>query len=246
MNSYNRSILLSICLLHLVTISGTSQSKIENTTELIAAMHAKYNRQWYKNVTFSQRAIFYKNGVVENEEIWHEAIMMPDKLIIKFNKMDSEDGLLFKSDSQFVYKKNRVTTKTRKIHDLVVLGFSVYDADPVITINKIKECGFDIDVFSTETRNDSAFYVVGKDAARFWIESETLLFTRMQRQGKDGSISDIVFKGYVPLKGGWIETEVLFYKSGQLTMREVYFDIKAPKNLSNNLFDDGQFSSKKW
>ena len=241
-----KKLIATISIAALCSFHGMGQSKISNTIELISTMHSKYAKSWYESVTFSQRAIFYKNGQVDREEIWHEAIKMPDKLIIKFNKMDGGEGILFMADSQYVFKENRIVQSGKKIHDLMVLGFSVYNNSPEVTLGKMKECGFDIDKFTVETQDDSTFYVVGSDEARFWIESKTLLFTKLQKRGKDGTLSEVIFKEYIPLKGGWIETEVLFLRSGKLNLRELYYDVQSPKKLSNDLFKIENFAGKKW
>jgi hypothetical protein len=233
-------------LLFVPICEGICQRTITDSQELIAAMHSTYSTRWYKNITFSQRAIFYKDGMIDSEEIWHEAIKMPDKLIIKFNTMDSQDGMLFKSDSQFVFKDNKLIQRGKKIHDLMVLGFIVYDNPPAETLAKITACGFDVSKFSVETHRDSTFYVVGGEEARFWIDAKTLLFSKLSKKGKEGIVSEVIFQGYIPLQGGWIETEVLFLQNGKLVMKEIYEDIRVPESLSEDLFTANDFVHKSW
>src|SRR4051812_18179307 len=100
----------------------------------IGAMHAQYRKDWYPNVTFVQAAIFYKDGKVEKEETWYEAVSGRDGLVIKLNDIKGGNGVMYSGDSQYVWRDNKIVTRIKRLNDLYVLGFSVYTDDPSITI----------------------------------------------------------------------------------------------------------------
>ena len=229
-------------------VSINAQDKaVTNGRELIKAMNDAYKGKWYRNLTFVQQTGFYKDGKLEREQIWYEAMNLEKGLVIKFDSLTSANGFIFKNDSQFVYRDNTVINKARRVHDLIVLGFSVYFDSPEVTINKIKESGYNIESFRTESNNGKIEYVVGDPAtSQFWIDAKTLLFVRLQKKQSDGSVSEIKFENYIQLGKAWIETEVVFYKDGKITMREVYSDIRTPKKLPSNLFKSNDFKSMVW
>jgi hypothetical protein len=219
-----------------------------NGREVIHLMHDAYKNTWYKNLTFTQQTTYYKNGAVDREEVWYEAMKMPDKLLIKIGGMNSADGIIFKSDSQFVVKENKVVNKARRVHDLLVLGFSVYSEAPDVTITKLIEQGYDLDQFKVDIKEDgSKEYVIGDpEKAQFWITADALLFSRLKRKDKTGNLSEIQFNKYEKLSGGWIAPEVLFFRNGQLSLKEVYTNIQTPSNLPDDLWVQKQFDLIKW
>lgn len=129
-------------LLFLLTCSASAQSV--NGSDVVGKMHEMYKGKWYTDLTFTQQSIFYKDGKVDREEIWYEAIKMPKGLIIKIAPRDSGNGLLFADDTQYVFRSNAVRQKIRRPHDLLVLGFEVYFNDPSVTVKKLEELGFDM------------------------------------------------------------------------------------------------------
>lgn len=239
--------LLAILIALATTSKVNNDERVKVGGDVIEAMFSKYKGKWYKTLTFVQQTSFYKNGKLDREQTWYEAMDIKKGLVIKFDSISSGSGLLFKSDSQFVYKNNKLINKTRRVHELIVLGFSVYFDDPKVTLEKLKEAGYNLDVLKTEIENERKVYVVGdSENAQFWIDAETLLFTHLRKKQSDGTVSEVAFKEYKKLGKGWLESEVIFYKNGEVTMREVYKDIRSPKKLPKNLFNQPNFKSIVW
>ena len=155
--------------------------------------------------------------------------------------------MIFRNDSLISYAGDKLKTKGPKIHELIVLGFSVYTAPPDSTLSKLKAAGFDITYFSKDNYDSRPHYVVGDPAkAQFWIDAKTLLFTKLKKVLPNNRVSEIEFKGYQKLGKGWIETEVIFSMNGQTVMREVYDNIKAPKSLPAGFYNQSVFSKISW
>jgi hypothetical protein len=237
-------------ILSLVSIASLCHARQEpNTTpELIANMHNMYKDTWYKTITFTQQTEFFQDGVKKREEIWHEAMdMISGALVIKFDSMTSGNGMIFRNDSVLSYVDDKLQRKNPKVHELIVLGFSVYTMSPESTLVKLKAAGFDISHFAKATYNSRPHYVVGDpEKAQFWIDAKTLLFTKLKKNLSGNRVSEIEFKGYQKLEKGWIETEVIFSMNGQVTMREVYNNIQAPKTLPQGFYNQSVFSKISW
>ncbi|MCB0606669.1 MAG: hypothetical protein H6562_01060 [Lewinellaceae bacterium] len=237
-----------ILVLALAAVLPSIAQDAANGRAVIEAMHQKYKKKWYKNLTFKQKTTFYKDGKTDREETWFEGMNMPLGLVIKFGDMGSGDGLVFKSDSQYVYRDNRLISQTKRIHDLLVLGFSVYFESPEVSIGKLAESGYDFDHFELDMKEGGGteFAIGNPDQAQFWVDTKTLLFTKLRKKDKDGNVSEIRFNQYRKLKKGWIAPEVVFLRNGQITLTEAYSEITAPKKLPAGLFDGGDFAAKRW
>jgi hypothetical protein len=235
-------------LIALLLLSAPAFSQdIRSSRDLIESMHARYSGKWYPNVTFAQAAIFYKDGKVEKEEVWYEAISAANGLLIKQNDINGGNGVMYSGDSQYVWRDNRIVARRKRQNDLFVLGFSVYSDDPAVTITKLKAAGYDFDKFEKVVTDSTTEYIVGeKGGPRFWIDGERLVFKKLQQKNAEGKATEIQFNDYEQLRGGWIATEVLFMTEGQLTLKEIYRDIKTPKKMPFQFNPRVDFVKVKW
>lgn len=235
-------------LLVLTIVVVVAQAQISSTQALVEKMYETYKNRWYHTVTFRQQTEFFKDAVKQKEEIWYEAMdLRSGMLVIKFNAMDSGNGMIFRNDSLLTFADNQLKAKAFRIHDLIVLGFSVYTQAPQITLEKLKSAGYNIDTFNLEVYDGRSHYVIGEAGnAQFWIDTKTLLFTKLRKGAGTDRVQEIEFKGYQKLGEGWIETEVTFAINGQLFMREVYHDIQTPQKLPPAFYDQSMFNQIKW
>ena len=240
-----KSRIISLSIVLIITCHSSRGQAPTNAQDLINRMYEMYKGKWYETLTFNQQTGFYKDGKLERTETWYEAIKLSKGLVIKFGSKESDDGILFKQDSQYVYRDNVLVNKKRVVHDLLVLGFTVYTESPAKTIEKLKEVGFDMDKFVEEKINGVTHYVVGDPAkAQFWIESKNLLFVKLKKI-KNDVVSEVTFDKYVKLGGGWIEQEVMFYRNGVMTMSEVYENIATP-DLDDSIYSFDKLSNVRW
>lgn len=221
---------LSLILFFASTMNG---QKINDCETLVRAMYKKYEKKWYPNLTFTQNTTFYQNNEISKEEVWYEALKMPQGLIIKIGAPDAKNGILFKRDTMYVFQEGTMARKMRRQHELLILGFSVYFDRPEKTLNKLEEAGFDLTYFTEDQR----YYIIGNPTTKqAWIEKGRFLFVKMEST-QNGVTSQILFNKYRKAEKAWIAPEVLFYQNGALTMKEEYTDIRFPKELSSELFD---------
>jgi outer membrane lipoprotein-sorting protein len=234
-----------------VLLSAFAQEKKDalNGRAVIKEMYKRYKNKWYRKLTFTQQTIFYNEGELDREETWYEVISMPNGLAIKFGELNSGNGITFKSDSQFVWRDDKIVSKTSSVHELLVLGFSVYFDTPEKTIAKLEQSGYDFDHFEIDVKENgkTEFSIGDPGRCRFWIDTETFLFTRLERRDKAGNIIETKFNNYQRIGKGWLATEVVFLKNGKPLMTERYKDIKVPKNLPDNILSTtGVFSEVVW
>jgi hypothetical protein len=224
-----------------------ARQELSTAKGLIDKMYNTYKDTWYRTITFTQQTEFFQNGTKQREETWYEAMdMASGALVIKFNSMTSGNGMIFRNDSLLSYADDKLRMKSPKVHELIVLGFSVYTSPPDSTLSKLKAAGFDLAFFAKEDYDSRPHYVVGNpEKTQFWIDAKTLLFTKLRKK-LSNRVSEIEFKGYQKLGQGWIETEVIFTLNGQTVMREVYSNIQSPKSLPLGFYNQSVFSKILW
>ncbi|WP_420388297.1 hypothetical protein [Roseivirga sp.] len=232
-------------LLAILLIGSIQQVLAQNTSakEVIEAMYNKYKGQWYTNLTFVQKTSFYSNEELQREETWFEAMKIPEALIIKFESLDSGNGMIFKNDSMQVFRNGVMANSMRRVHDILVLGFTVYADSPEKSIARLEEAGYD---FSSLTETDQ-YYIIGDPSSKqAWIEKERLLFTKSKSINPDGSESVTEFNKYEKLGKAWIAPEVVFYRNNQMVMKEEYYEMSIAKKLDMKIFNSSKFKDSTW
>ncbi len=241
---------IAIIVLTMLFITNSVSQEVKNGKELIQLMHNRYDGKWYNAATFEQETILYEKGKQTKKQIWYEAFKIPGKLIIKFDSVQSGDGLIFNRDSVFVYKNDSLLLKKRRLHDLLILSLDVYNQPIEKTISDLNELGYNLDKIHINTWQGKNVYVVGAlqgdtTSTQFWIEKEKLLFVRMI--GNDhGKRKEVIFNDYKPLGQAWIEYEVIFKMDNNVYQKENYSNVKIPTSLNDELFNTENFKNKKW
>lgn len=216
--------------------------------QIIAAMHDHYAGKWYRTLTFVQRNTATRPDGAKQHSVWREYAAIPGKLRIEFEPLDSGNGALYVSDSQFVFNADTLASATAFVHPLMVLGFDVY-LDPVErTVARLQLGKFDLATVHEDTWEGRPVWVVGAKAGdlrtrQFWIDRERLVFVRLLEPGQRDTTrtSDIRFNKYERAGRAWISPEVAFLVDGQERWLEEYTDIKTDVPLAAALFDPRQW-----
>ena len=245
--------LFLILMIFLVTLPATTNAKISNTDELIAAMQKKYGETWYKTATFVQETTNFQPDGTSKVETWYEAMSVPGSLRIDFTPTTAGNGMLFTGGKIFVFKDGKVDTARPFNHPLLILGFDIYRAPAIDVMTKLQVLRFDLSQFREDTWQGRPVYVVGAKAgdlhtSQFWIDQENLYFVRMLRPGgKDGSqTQETQFNKYQKLGGGWMAPEVIFLVDGKVVTTEKYSEIRGDVKLDPKLFDPQFWTNVHW
>ena len=237
----------------LFTLSLAHGQTIDSGEDLLRAMHDRYQSSWYKTVTFVQMSTTYKPDGSTSSETWYEAASIPGKLRIDIGPASDGKGYLFSGDSLTIIKDNKVAGTDHTRNMLLVLGFDVYRQDPGVTIDIVKQEGYDLSKIREDTWDGKPAYVVGAvrgdlKSKQFWVDKKTLLFVRdIEPARRDTTQTrDIRFIHYQPLAGAWIAAGVEMYSEGKKVFSEDYSDIEANVKLDPETFDPEKFSSTHW
>jgi outer membrane lipoprotein-sorting protein len=236
---------IKILLLLILLAAPVFASKITNGEQLVAAMHKKYAKKWYKTLTFVQKNTQYKPDGTTQNSIWYEAMSAPGKLRIDFDPLEGGNGILFADGMQHNFKDGKLAKSSPLVHPLMVLGFDVYMQPVEKTVAQLKELKLDLSTLHEEMLNGRDVYVVGAKqgdlrATQFWIDKKNLYFVKMiQLVGKNQDhVQEIQFNKYQQAKGGgWVSPEVVFMVDGKTVYMEEYSDIQTDVALDAKLFD---------
>jgi hypothetical protein len=215
---------------------------IETAADLIEAMRARYDGQWYRTLTFIQLSVQHGAAGGRDTTYWHEALEMPGKLRIDFEPLDAGNGMLFRDGTLYRIQNGKVTGSQKQEHALMLLGFDVYFLPPEETLARLGRMGFDLSKMHESTWRGRPVYVVGSETdderrSQFWIDGERLYFVRVVQPLPDGSLRETQFNRYRPLGGGWVAPEVLFFVNGNVVFEEYYHDVRAGVSLDPMVFD---------
>lgn len=226
-----------------------SQSLISGE-DLIKTMHATYKDKWYKNFTFTQDAIFYKDGKADKKEVWYEAAAFPGNLVIKYDSLHSKNGVIF-SHHQVTGIKDGIIKKSKPfIHDLLLVGFDIYFLPPEKSIHWLDSLGYNLKLIREDYFDGRKVYVAGaekgnENSNQFWIDKERLYMHRIIYK-KGEILMDVVFSDYDLIDHNWVAKKVLFKQNGQLSLIEQYYNIQFPENLKADLFIPEKFAEAEW
>lgn len=237
----NFKILLLLFLLSIPVFAA----KVKNGEDLISEMHKKYEKKWYKTLTFVQKTTNFKPDGTSQVSTWYEAMSVPGKLRIDFDPLEKGNGILFADQTMHSFRDGKLARSQPLIHPLLVLGFDVYGQSVEKTVSQLKELGIDLSILHEDTWQGKSVYVVGAKQGdlrtpQFWIDKKNLYFVRLiQLGGKDKNIvQETQFNKYQKVKGGgWVSPEVIFIVDGKTTTTEEYSDIQTDVSLDNKLFD---------
>ena len=212
--------------------------------DVVEAMRARYDGQWYKTLTFRQKTSRLLPNGSWKVETWYEAMKIPGRLRIDFDPLSAGNGVLYARDSQFVATNGRVIQSAPGINDLLLLGFDIYENPSARSVALLRRQGIDLTRVHETTFEGRSMVVVGAlrgdlQRKQAWIDAERLYLVRLVEPTRSDSskVQDIRFLNYERRDGGWIAPRVEIYNDGNLVFTEDYEDVKTNVALDESIFD---------
>ncbi|HXD91807.1 MAG TPA: hypothetical protein VNX01_01270 [Bacteroidia bacterium] len=206
--------------------------------ELLAAMHKKYYHNYCKTVQFEQKTIRYKDDVVTDTVYWYEWISYPDKFRIDIGTKFGGNGVVFKNDSAYNYKKHQLVKTRADVNDLLLLLGGMYfrKFDDVTT--RLKKLGYDLGKIKTDTLNNVNCFVVGVEGSyQIWVDKKDLKVIGLKTKLTETDWLEIHFDAFQKSCNGFNETKVTAKKNGKLEQVEEYQNIKTEIIIPDSIFN---------
>ncbi|HYC51033.1 MAG TPA: hypothetical protein VEB19_07995 [Gemmatimonadaceae bacterium] len=222
---------------------------VTSADQLLDAMHRRYSRTWYRNLTFVQKSTYLRpDGSTSRVETWYEAGTLPGRLRIDLGEPSRGNGVLYRGDSAYSMQSGRIADRRISRNPLMILGFDVYAQAPSVTFDQLRAEKFDMTVMRRDTLDGKRVYVVGAGpgdyrTAQFWIEEDRLLFVRMIQTDARNRTQDVRFANYVQHAGGWVAETVRIFMDGKLFFLEEYQNVRVNVTLDENLFIPERWST---
>lgn len=225
----------------LIFLLPLSHSSDLNSTTLLQKMYARYHGHWHTNLAFNQTTEQYRNDSLVKTQTWYEHILYPDKLRIDFDSLKSGNGVIFRGDSTYVFKNNKLTRSVKNENELIFFlgGMYFVPFDQVLT--HFKALNYDLTKFHTDTWKGKPVYVIGADKAdekvnQLWIDQEKLVSVRFLKY-ENGTKEEGTMEDQIALKGAWSETLCKFYINDHILQVEKYHDVVPGGPVDKKLFE---------
>jgi len=212
--------------------------------ELLAVMHKKYYHNYCKTVQFEQKTIRYKNDIVTNNDVvidtayWYEWISYPDKFRIDIGAKFGGNGVIFKNDSAYSYKKHKLVKTRADKNDLLLLLGGMYfrEFDDVKT--RLKKSGYDLGKIKIYTLNNINCFVIGAEGSyQIWVDKKDLKIIGLKTKLTETDWLEIRFDAFQKSCKGFNETKVTAKKNGKLEQVEEYQNIKTEIIIPDSIFN---------
>jgi hypothetical protein len=225
--------------------AGTPAAAPRDGESVVRAMHDRYAGRWYRTLAFTQKTTFSPPDRPERVEMWEEYARIPGALRIE---RGGGRGAIYARDSTFVIAGDSVVRRMVGRNELMTLGFDVYGQAPDVTLRQLREAGFDLGRFRTDTWEGRPVYVVGAGpgdlrSQQFWVDAERLVFVRMLSPVPSDSTrtQDLRFFDYRPAGRGWIAAQVEIVDGGRRVFHEEYSNIRVDIPLDSSLWVPDQW-----
>ncbi|MHB8215716.1 MAG: LolA family protein [Candidatus Sulfotelmatobacter sp.] len=226
---------------------------VRSGDDVLRAMHDRYAKSWYANLTFTQKSTTYNADGTTKVETWYEALELPAKLRIDIGDPSKGDGYLMVDGTLTIIKDGKKASTRPRVNMLLVLGFDVYGQATETTAKVVEAEGYDLKKVHEETWEGRPVYVVGAEkgdlkSKQFWVEKKRLLFVRLfePTQADPEKFQDVRFEDYREMAGGWVAARVEVYTNDRKVFSEEYSDIHGNVKLDPGTFDPKQFNATHW
>ena len=226
---------------------GGGSAEPASGRDLIRAVYQRYAGKWYTNFRLVQKVKVFQGGKPAREEIWTETIQLPGKVRSQIGDAADGNAEIYLNGVYHWFRKGELVRKAGYVHTILLLGFDVYCQPPERTIARALEAPFDLDRIHQTTWKGRPVCVVGaakgdETSNQFWVDKEHLYHVReIRRVGQN--LREVELNKYERLGGGWIATELVFKRNGEVATTEEYltyglldeippetFDVKAVKS----------------
>jgi hypothetical protein len=215
--------------------------KNATSQDVLLKMYNRYHNKWHKSLKFNQTTEQFRNDSLIRTATWYEQIVYPDLLRIDFNSEKSNNGVIFRHDSTYVFRNNKVVRSGNGENELIFFLGGMYFMPFDKVLNHFAGLHYDLSKYHIDTWKGKPVYVIGADnngdkVNQLWIDQEKLVAVRFIKYDNNTK-EEGFFEQQIPLKGAWSETKCSFYINDKILQIETYHDVIAGAPVDMGAFD---------
>lgn len=232
--------LLSAIFLLLLPFSRPEQL---TSTALLQKMYARYHGHWHQSLHFNQTTEQYRNDSLIKSQTWYERIAYPDLLRIDIDSPTSGNGIIFRHDSTYVFRNNKIIRGVKNENELIFFLGGLYFVPFDQVLSHFKALNYDLTKFHTSTWKGKPVYVIGAEndgekVNQLWIDKEKLISVRFIKYDNNTK-EEGLFEDQIALKNAWSETKCSFYVNDHILQVETYHEVVPGGPIDKNIFEPG-------
>ena len=236
-------------------LAAGAQSIPATGRDVLQAMHDAYAGKWYSTLTFVQKTTRKTADGKDSVATWFESVRYTAakgaELRIDIGSPSLGNGVLYTADSLWAFRNGKLAVTRAGGNALIPLIESVYMQPVDRTVRELASTGVDFSRATIKGRwQNYDVWIVGVTSAadsvspQIWVDAKTKVVVRSIFSPVPGRpMMDARFQKYVPLAGGWLATQCMFYIDGKFSQGEDYQDWKANVPLDPALFDVATFTT---
>lgn len=223
-------------------------------SSLILALHDAHAGRWFTSLTWYQtNTIYDASGAVVTTTAWWERTVPPGRARIDNVPLAGRSGVLYATDSVFVFDAGQAVRRSASINPLLLLTIDIHAQPVARTIHQLDSLGFAMDSVHRDSLDGAPMWVLGAAAGdtisnQLWVDAERLIVRRIrmreQRGGRDVTsewhLDKVVSVGDA---GAAVATEVVQYRDGRLALRQLLSRITANEPVPAAAFDPAQWTA---
>lgn len=218
--------------------------KNATSEEVLQSMYKRYHTHWHKSLTFNQTTERFRNDSLIKTDTWYENIVYPDLLRIDFGSAKSSNGVIFRHDSTYVFRNNKIVRSTKDENELIFFLGGMYSMPFDKILAHFAELHYDLSKFHASVWKGKPVYVLGADkdgdqVNQLWIDQEKMVSVRFLKYDNNTK-EEGLFEQQIPIKNAWSETKCSFYIKDKLFQVESYHNVIADQPIDMKMFDPAE------
>jgi hypothetical protein len=232
---------MNLLLIILFLIFPFHAPKTISSHDVLSKMYGRYHNTWHKSLKFNQTTQQFRNDSLIKSATWYEQIVYPDLLRIDFGSSKSNSGIIFRHDSTYVFRNNKVVRSARDENELIFFLGGMYFMPFDKVLHHFTALHYDLSKFHVDVWKGKPVYVIGADKEgeklnQLWIDQEKLVAVRFIKYDNNTK-EEGFFEQQIPLKSAWSETKCSFYINDKILQVETYHDVVANPLVDMNEFN---------
>ena len=244
--------LYKLFIISIIFSSCVKDYSVTSASDILTRVYLNSKDVHPSSFSYDALSTVYHNGSVYGEQLQYYAQQYPQGLIVKFDSLQSANGIIFYYDSSYTFQNNNLEFVNFRPLRIWKQAFSIKFEEPRLSLDKLNKLDIDTTIVSESNFNGREVYIIGAENGRlkknqFWIDKEKLVTVRIITYLKERDfLWDVHFEDYFNLNDSWFVGTLKFYENNTLTLVEEHKNLSFIHTLPDSFFSPVNFQSLRW